>query len=63
MDGDAGAAVTASIRRGWFKFRSRASLLVPCCCEGIFMPLTYGVVYYTEVWSLKRENELAQHQA
>jgi len=58
VDGDADAAVNARIHSGWFKFRSLASFLTAI---GVSLMLQGKscMLRGSEMWLLKRENELA----
>ena len=71
VDGDADAAVTTRICSGCFKFRSLAFFLtakdVSLLLQGKVYDAIAGVrsclLHGSETLSLKRENELAMHQA
>jgi len=65
VDGNAGAAVTARIHSGWFKFRSVASCLTAKDVSLLLRGKMYAARVYScmvrrsETWSLNTENELA----
>jgi len=68
VDGVADAAVTNRIYSGWFKFRSLASLLTATDVSLLLQGKVYDacvwscILHSSEMWSLKRENELALHR-